>query len=372
MKKTIFSLLVVILSTALVPQEKFVKNTLKELEAVKDKINLSLIRVWNDEEVDDENQFFRLPTDIKIGNDNLIYILDSGNNRIQAFDGSANYIRTIGRRGRGPGDMVNPSSVVLDKDNKIVVADTDNQRIQVFNRAGQYISSFKTTGLLPSWISVTPKKEIIQYGYGRLEKNRLLLTYYDYSGKKLRMIGKTHDTKREQSESAYFALDDDSNVLMCFRVTPYYRKYAPDGTSLMIVTFQTPHKSDPTIEPPKVPQGVPRITRKNGMDIVSISISVDKSGRVYLVISNRPKSKKEIYYLVSDGPGQMRRWPAKMEVEDTDMFSLLVFSPEGKVIASKQLNVFCDKIYVHGDQLFIVDTYMGMKIHQYKMSFTNN
>ncbi|MCP4213395.1 MAG: hypothetical protein GY765_02010, partial [bacterium] len=48
-----------------------------------------------------------------------------------------------------------------------------------------------------------------------------------------------------------------------------------------------------------------------------------------------------------------------------------VFSPEGKVIASKQLNVFCDKIYVHGDQLFIVDTYMGMKIHQYKMSFTD-
>ncbi|MCP4218009.1 MAG: 6-bladed beta-propeller, partial [bacterium] len=295
MKKTIFFLLVVILSTALVPQEKFVKNSLKELEAVKDKISLSLIRVWNDEDVDDENQFFRLPTDIKIGNDNLVYILDSGNNRIQVFDGSANYIRTIGQRGQGPADMANPYSVVLDKDNNIVVADTDNRRIQVFNQAGQYLSSFKTTGTAPFLIAVTAKKEIILYGHGRLEENRLLLTYCDYSGKKLRMIGKTHDTKRVQSEAASFALDNESNVLMCFELTPYYRKYSPDGTSLMIVSFQTNHEDASVVDPPQVPQEAPRITRKKKLDIISfciVSISVDKSGRVYLVISNRPKSKK--------------------------------------------------------------------------------
>ncbi|MCP4218007.1 MAG: 6-bladed beta-propeller [bacterium] len=371
MKKIICFFLTAILATALVAQEKFVNNTLKELDAVTDKISLSLIRIWNDEDVDDENQFFRLPGDVKIGNDGLVYILDSGNNRIQVFDTSANYIRTIGRGGQGPGDFANPFSLALDKNNNLVVADYNNQRIQVFNKAGQYLSSFKTTGTTPSLIAVTPKKEIVLFGYSAPSKSRLLLTYYDYSGNEIRKIGKTHDTSRDQNESISFALDSDANVLMSFWATPYYRKYAPDGTSLMIVTYQTPLK-EATVAPPKSPQGIPLVTRKKKKEMVSPSISVDQLGRVYLVVATRSRKKEEIYYLVGDGAGAMRRCPDRIDVEDTDRFRLLVFSPEGKVIASKQLNVFCEKIYVHGDELFIVDTYMGMKIHQYKMSFTNN
>lgn len=67
----------------------------------------------------------------------------------------------------------------------------------------------------------------------------------------------------------------------------------------------------------------------------------------------------------------MRRYPKGPLPEKIDRFRLLVFSPAGKIIAARKLDVFCDSIYVYGTSLFIIDTYMGMKIFEYKMSFDN-
>jgi hypothetical protein len=80
-----------------------VHNTLAEIESVKGKIQLNLVRTWGGDEVEDENQFFKDPWDIIIGKDSFIYISDFGNHRIQVFDEKGIYKRSIGRRGQGRG-----------------------------------------------------------------------------------------------------------------------------------------------------------------------------------------------------------------------------------------------------------------------------
>jgi len=56
-------------------------------------------------------------------------------------------------------------------------------------------------------------------------------------------------------------------------------------------------------------------------------------------------------------------------VENIDVYRLLVFNPEGKVIAETPLTVICNGIYVHGNRIFIIDGSLNQRILEYEMSF---
>lgn len=53
----------------------------------------------------DENYVFHQARGIGLDSQENIYVLDSGNFRIQVFDSNGKYLRTIGRRGQGPGEF---------------------------------------------------------------------------------------------------------------------------------------------------------------------------------------------------------------------------------------------------------------------------
>jgi DNA-binding beta-propeller fold protein YncE len=61
-----------------------------------------------------------------------VYVADTGNDRIEKFDGNGTFITTWGTHGSGDGQLSNPSAIVVDSSDKIYVADTGNDRIQVF------------------------------------------------------------------------------------------------------------------------------------------------------------------------------------------------------------------------------------------------
>jgi hypothetical protein len=167
-------------------------------------------------------------------------------------------------------------------------------------------------------------------------------------------------------ESMLFSLDKEDNFFISFYATPYYRKYSYKGELVMIVTFDVPFKAPRVIR--EESQKEPKVIgEKKGR--VCTGLSVDDNGRVFLVAATKEQKKSERFFLVSDGPGTMRRVSDNKISENTYWFRLLVFNPAGKIIAARQLDVFCDRIYVHGNSLFVIDTYIGMKIYEYKISF---
>jgi hypothetical protein len=341
----------------------FVRNTLQEIDACEGKIKLKLIRTWNDDDIDDENQFFRMPCDIKIGKNALVYIVDHGNHRIQVFERSGKYLRTIGRRGKGPGDILMPYSLAFDKNSNIVVADGGNLRIQTFDSKGNYLSSFKTIYARGAAISVTGRNDIALYCSTNSLNNGSLVLFYNTGGKTIKSIGKFHERTRShlKRESIFFAMDKNDDIYIAYYGTPVYWKYAYTGEPLLIVTFEMSFEMTRLLENKSKEE---YIVKGKMTSNASAGISIDQQGRVYLVTTTRPPHNKEKFYLVGT-----RRYPEKIESDNTDRFRLLVFNPAGKVMAAKQLNVFCDRIYVHEDTLFVIDTYMGMKIYEYKISF---
>jgi len=90
----------------------------------------------------DENQLFHQPTYVIADQDENIYVLDSGNYRIQKFDKNGNYLLTIGRKGQGPGEILRSFEIKLDSQNNILIFDIDNNRISKFDTRGNFLDSF--------------------------------------------------------------------------------------------------------------------------------------------------------------------------------------------------------------------------------------
>ena len=77
-----------------------------------------------------------------------IMIADDGENRIILFDRNGNFIRHIGRKGKGPGEYNNPWQAAMDPDEEyIFIADGMIQKLIKYSVEGEFISEISTKDL---------------------------------------------------------------------------------------------------------------------------------------------------------------------------------------------------------------------------------
>ena len=82
-----------------------VHNTNQEIKACQGKLQLRWIRMWGGAEEEDEHKFFKYPVSVAVDKNNNLYICDQNNHQVRVYDLAGKYVRTIGRKGRGPGDI---------------------------------------------------------------------------------------------------------------------------------------------------------------------------------------------------------------------------------------------------------------------------
>ena len=80
---------------------------------------------------------FKSPSSISVHNNHTVFVADTGNHRIQVFDRNGTFKFAFGSEGSGEGQFLSPRGIDVTKSShisrsKIVVADTGNHRIQVF------------------------------------------------------------------------------------------------------------------------------------------------------------------------------------------------------------------------------------------------
>lgn len=86
-----------------------------------------------------EDGEFNRPTDVCVGLDGRVYVLDTGNFRVQLFDRDGQFLSKWGQVGQGLGQFARPRSIAVDKDNHIYVLDGLFTNLQVFNENGQLL-----------------------------------------------------------------------------------------------------------------------------------------------------------------------------------------------------------------------------------------
>ncbi len=48
------------------------------------------------------------------------------------------------------------------------------------------------------------------------------------------------------------------------------------------------------------------------------------------------------------------------------MYGLMVFGADGKILAAKQLDIFCNEIAIYKDRIFMIDTTFAQLIYEYR------
>jgi hypothetical protein len=76
----------------------------------------------------------------------LLYVLDHGNSRVQAYSRAGKHLREIGCLGGGPDELRKPRDHKLDREGRLWVADKLNHRIQVLDLLGKGLARFRTPG----------------------------------------------------------------------------------------------------------------------------------------------------------------------------------------------------------------------------------
>ena len=98
-------------------------------------------------EMPDKDSPFRGTADIAFASDGTVFIADGyGNARILEYTADGERVREWGEPGTGPGQFNLPHAIAVDENDVIYVGDRENGRIQRFDREGGYLSEWDGLG----------------------------------------------------------------------------------------------------------------------------------------------------------------------------------------------------------------------------------
>ena len=152
------------------------------------------LEIGNDE--DPNHQFYSV-AGIALDSEQNIYVLDSGNHRVQKFDKDGYYLLTIGREGEGPGEFMRLYSVYIDDEDIIYLS--DRRRIQIFNNEGAYKKSLTLENRIYDFFIDTDGNLITYIIQSDGEGSKKYLVKYDEQGKIVNRIAEYSDVESVQS-----------------------------------------------------------------------------------------------------------------------------------------------------------------------------
>lgn len=86
-----------------------------------------------------EEYIFSNIRDLSVDDEERIYVLDTKESHIKVFNKEGEYVKTIGKKGQGPGEMQHPTSLQITPQNEIVVNDSTARKIHFFTLDGNFL-----------------------------------------------------------------------------------------------------------------------------------------------------------------------------------------------------------------------------------------
>lgn len=188
---------------------------------------------------------FLRPTGLDLDHRGMLYVADSGNNRIQVVDNDGNFISEYGVRGWRTGEFDNPTDVAINfqRTELLYVADTDNHRIQYCNlvdrifyvmaggRLGDSIEDedTETEFELPGGVSVGRNGEVCVVDTGN---HRFIL--FDTNGIRVLMRGTFGEARQQFRDPTDLVTDPHGNIYIVDSGNHRIKKYDFSGNLIQM------------------------------------------------------------------------------------------------------------------------------------------
>ncbi len=336
-----------------------------------------------------ENVLFYMPADIAFDSKDNIYILDSGNHRIQKFDANGKYLATFGRQGEGPGEFQYPMSLDINTEGYLYISDPQNQRIQILKPNGAEFTTIpmhenpagKTKLFRSGQMLMAERQGFISFGTEDEEKNKelpKLLKVLDSEGKVSKDFGEKRDYKdfllNRMGNQIHFAIDKNDFIYVAFDYQNRIEKYSPEGTLLWRADRTLNYDTDkPKNKGSRKASGGRVSLQMPDMNRCSSGVAVDSKGRIWIAsllrqIEDNEKVDTSMRVTMGAGGRNMSKSVSgNTDVRKTDMYQLEVYSTDGILLGAIPLTHFVDDIQINKDRIFLLDEKRGMLYREYRI-----
>jgi sugar lactone lactonase YvrE len=354
----------------------------------KPEVSLEKVRTLGDVDTLDENLAFYMPSVIVPDKSGNLYVVDTGNHRIQKFGPDGEYLATIGRQGQGPGEFYYPAWLDLDEEGNLYVTDPQNNRIQILNPDGTEKKTIRFTEsevgnafLAKSGNLLMGQPRFrIRMGPGGPGRTGLpkIIKEIDLEGKTLKEFGEIKDYGEDllntAANAALITVDGRGQSYLAFTSQNRIDKYAADGRLLWKADRALNYDMGVKVKGKTESAGGMVRVQMPQLNRCANGIAADGKGRIWVVTLDRQLRDDEQVSMgitVSQSAGGGRTVGYKpqgdTDLRETDAYKLEIYDPDGVLLGEIPLDIFVDGIFIYGDRLFLMDSLRGTQFHEFKI-----
>jgi sugar lactone lactonase YvrE len=383
--------LVVLLSGAAYAQKIEIVNGVRVVHNVKGgkwgaqpQVSLKLVRSLGDINIEDDQLAFNVPQDALIDAAGNLYVLDSGNQRIQKFGPDGKYLATIGRKGQGPGEFNYPESFDLDASGNIYVLESMRKLLHVLDPNGKELKTVRFLNDMVMSVRLLGPDSLAGLVYpmtfssldSKERSTAKLVKLYDFEGKAKAEMGEQVDfgdrTSTAGGNVCFLDADRRGRIYLTFMYQNRIEAYSPQGKLLWTADRPLSYGTK-MLKKGKFEQSGDSISIQGPeFNQVSSGLAADDRGRVWIITYLRQLKKEEKVFTTmgSVGGNVSVKVTGDQERPLKDVLALDIFDSNGVLLGSIPLPHFADHIRIVKDNLLLIDSQRLSKVYHYKIMKT--
>ncbi len=181
---------------------------------------------------------FSCPSDVTVGRDGTIFVLDGIHGAVKAFSAQGQYLFSAGTPGSGPAQLKKPLGFDCSADGQIYIADTGNRRVQIMSPEGRFTDSFPVKPC-PGSGSADPVDIVIDEKNGRCyvvdNDNHGIAAYALTTHDRQSCWGGRGDRPGEFQHPFFVALDKRSFLYVVDVLNTRVQVVSPEGRTMAFV-----------------------------------------------------------------------------------------------------------------------------------------
>lgn len=128
------------------------------------------------------------PSDVAIGPEGDMWVVDTENDRIQHLDAQGGFLSKFGSSGEADGQLSEPTGIAIDAEGNLWVVDRANSRLQRFSPQGEFLSKFGESGFAEGKL-LAPRQVAIDAAGDLWVTDAFRVQKFDPSGEFLGLVG---------------------------------------------------------------------------------------------------------------------------------------------------------------------------------------